>query len=227
MAEEGAQTLYTTDNTGNYVEYEPPAPASFNETLPEDLRDSEHLQGVDDGATLARYYVDLKKDYLAPPQDSSGYDFEKPDGFLMSDEQLTDMRNVAFESGLNQKQFGELMNFNVSAQKKALEAHTKQINAKHDEAEAELKAEWGANYEKNIASAMSLLNHESVADEDFKQFLNDTRFGDNPKVVKFFHKLSGLISEDTFTKPGKGDGGDNLQRDETGRVMLKFPSMET
>ena len=67
MGEEGAQTLYTTDDTGAYVEYTPPEAPGFHETLPEDLRESDHLKEVESGDQLARYYVDLKSNYLKPP----------------------------------------------------------------------------------------------------------------------------------------------------------------
>ena len=71
-----------------------------------------------------------------------------------------------------------------------------------------------------------MLSHEKVADADFKQFLEDTRFGDNPQVIKFFAKMSALLSEDAFNKPGTGGGAPSKPRTEDGRPMLKFPSME-
>ena len=58
-------------------------------------------------------------------------------------------------------------------------------------------------------------------------FLEDTRFGDSPQVVRFIAKLSDLISEDVFKKPGSGSDGDGgPEVGEDGRPMLSFPSME-
>ena len=228
MGEEGAPTLYTTDDTGNYVEYTPPAPPAFHDTLPEDLRESEHLKDVKDPENLARYYVDLKKDYLAPPETADGYEFEKPEGFMASDEELAQLKSVAFENGINQKQFAKIMEFNVTSQKQAFEKLNQTIAAKQQEGEKALKTEWGTEYEKKLESAKSVLNHEKVADPEFKKFLEDTRLGDNPQVIKFFAKMSELISEDAFNKPGTGDGAesDNRHRTDDGRPMLTFPSME-
>ena len=222
----GAQTLYTTDDTGNYVEYTPPAPPAFHDTLPEDLRENEHLKDVKDPENLARYYVDLKKDYLAPPETADGYEFKKPEGFMASDEELARFKSKAFESGLNQKQFGELMEFNATSQKEAFAKLNQTIEAKRTEGETALKTEWGADYEKKLESAKSVLNHEKVADPEFKKFLEDTRLGDNPQVIKFFAKMSELISEDAFNKPGTGDEAPTTPRTEDGRPMLRFPSME-
>ena len=226
MGEEGAPTLYTTDDTGNYVEYTPPAPPAFHDTLPEDIRESEHLKEVDNNESLARYYVDLKKDYLAPPEAADGYEFEKPDGFQASDEELSKFKEIAFNAQLNQKQFGQLMEFNATSQKQAFEKLNQTIEAKRTEGETALKTEWGADYEKKLESAKSVLNHEKVADPEFKKFLEDTRLGDNPQVIKFFAKMSELISEDAFNKPGTGDEAPALPRTEDGRPMLSFPSMD-
>ena len=226
MGEEGAPTLYTTDDTGNYVEYTPPAPPAFHDTLPEDLRENEHLKDVKDPENLARYYVDLKKDYLAPPETADGYEFKKPEGFMASDEELTQLKSVAFENGINQKQFAKLMEFNVNSQKQAFEKLNQTVAAKQQEGEKALKTEWGAEYDKKLESAKSVLNHEKVADPEFKKFLEDTRLGDNPQVIKFFAKMSELISEDAFNKPGTGDEAPTTPRTEDGRPMLRFPSME-
>ena len=229
MGEEdtGAPTLYTTDDTGVYTEYTPPAPPAFHDSLPEDIRESEHLKEVENNESLARYYVDLKKDYLAPPETAEGYEFEKPEGFMASDAELANIKQVAFDNGINQKQFANMMKFNADSQKAGLKKWNDTIATKRAEGETALKTEWGDNYEKKLEAAKSVLNHEKVADADFKQFLEDSRLGDNPQVIKFFAKLSDLIGEDAFNKPGTGDDSAPARPlTDDGRPMLKFPSME-
>ena len=231
MEESGVSSpkLFVQDDTsGEYQEYTPPEPQAFRDTLSEDLRDNDHLKEVETGDQLARYYVDLKKDYLAPPETADGYEFKKPEGFMASDDELARFKSKAFESGLNQKQFGELMEFNATSQKEAFEKLNQTIAAKQQEGEKALKTEWGAEYDKKLESAKSVLNHEKVADPEFKKFLEDTRLGDNPQIIKFFAKMSELISEDAFNKPGTGGGADSDTRHKTddGRPMLTFPSME-
>jgi hypothetical protein len=222
---DGTPTLYTTDDTGNYVEYTPPEPPGFHETLPEDLRESEHLKEVKGADDLARYYVDLKSNYLKPPDTVDGYEFEKPDGFELDEDTYKQFKEIALENGVNQKQFAELMNLEVQRDAKAREAVRVSIESARAAGEAALKTEWGESYEKKLEAAKGALNHEKLSDPAFKQFLEDTRFGDNPQVIKYFEKLSNLISEDTFNKPGKGDkGGPRIGED--GRPMLSFPSME-
>jgi len=221
-----APTLYTTDDTGNYVEYTPPEAPGFHEKLPEDIRENEHLKEVNNSADLARYYVDLKSNYLQPPESVDGYEFEPPDGFEVDSDLFGKFKNIAFENGVNQKQFAEMMSLEVERDKTAREAMKTNIEAQSAASEAALKTEWGDKYDAKVEAAKSLLNHEKVADESFKQFLEDTRFGDNPQVIKMFEKLANLISEDVFKKPGQGQEEEGRPTGEDGRPVLKFPSME-
>jgi hypothetical protein len=221
-------TLYTTDDTGNYVEYEPPAPPAFKDSLPEDLRGSEHLSEVEDGAQLARYYVDLKSNQHLPPDSADGYEFEFPEGFDLDEDTQGQFKQLAFDKGLSQDQYKDLMSFEIERYNAALEAVNKSIDDRAAESEKALKTEWGNDYEKNVEAAKSVINHQALADESFKSFLNETRFGDNPEVIKFFHRLSQLISEDSLKKPGVGQDSEpaGVKRGEDGRPMLDFPSMD-
>lgn len=222
-----SQELFVKDDTsGEYVAYEPPEPPAFKETLPEDIRESEHLSEVEDGHQLARYYVNLKKDYLAPPDAPDGYEFEKPEDFIVEDDRLNALKQVAHEEGMNQKQFARLMQHQANNQKQDREAIEKAITDRRAEAEQSLKTEWGDQYESKLESAKKVLNHEKLGGEEFKKFLNDTRFGDHPQVAKFFANLSELISEDAFVKPGTGDAAPEKPRSETGQPMFSFPSMD-
>ena len=135
---ESTPTLYTTDDTGNYVEYTPPEPPAFHETLPEDLRESEHLKEVDNTETLARYYVDLKKDYLAPPETADGYEVQFPEGFSVDQDALSAFKKVAFENGMNQKQFTELANLEISRQQATFEKLKAAMESRQAEAEKAL-----------------------------------------------------------------------------------------
>ena len=226
MREEGAQTLYTTDDTGNYIEYTPPEPPTFNESLPEDLRGNEHLKNVKDGAEMARYYVDLKSNYLKPPDTADGYEYEMPEGFKVEQGAYDEFKQVAFDNGINQKQFSALMDTEAKRHTASVEAIRNNIETRRAEAQKELKTEFGDQYDQKIESAKRFLNHEKLSGNGFKQFLEDTRFGDNPNVIRFLSQLSELISEDVFGKPGSGDPAPAKRVGEDGRPMLDFPSME-
>ena len=63
-------TYYTTDDTGAYVETALP---TFQDSIPEELRDSEHIKGYGDAGELARAYVDLKSNAPEVPETADGY----------------------------------------------------------------------------------------------------------------------------------------------------------
>lgn len=227
MGNGDSPTLFTMDDTtGEYVEYEPPESPAFHETLPEDIRESEHLKEVEDGVQLAKYYVDLKSNQVLPPESPDGYAFETPDGYDLDTETFDAFKKVAHETGISQKQFDAMMKIEVDRFSKARQTMEDTINNNQAEAERELKSEWGEGYDQKLESAKQLLNHEKLVDDGFKQFLEDTRFGDNPQVIRFFAKLADAISEDSFRQPGKGDLPSGPKIGEDGRPMLKFPSME-
>lgn len=226
MAGDEAPKLFTQADTGDYVEYTPPSPPAFHDTLPEEVRGSEHLKDVKDSSELARYYVDLKSNYLKPPDAPEGYEFKKPDGYDLDNESFSAFRKTAFENGVNQKQFDAIMKMDVERSQKTTASIKQAIETHRAEAEKTLKTEWGADYDKNVEAAKSVINHEKLVDADFKKFLNDTRFGDNPQVIKYFARLAKSISEDSFIKPGGGTFAKAPATGEDGRPMLQFPSMQ-
>ena len=132
MAETGesSPSLFVQADTGEYVAYEPPEPPAFHDTLPEDLRESEHLKEVENTETLARYYVDLKKDYLAPPAEPDGYELEFPEGFPVDETAVSNFKKLAFENGVNQKQFAELANYEIQRYQQTMDNLKKQMEAK-------------------------------------------------------------------------------------------------
>jgi hypothetical protein len=54
----------------------------------------------------------------------------------------------------------------------------------------------------------------------FVEFLNDTKFGDNPQVVEFFSQCAGLISEDAIQRGSPRPSTIGVVRSESGDVVL-------
>ena len=144
----------------------------------------------------------LSKSVVAPGIESTmhetellTYEFEKPEGFDLDADAFSKFKSIAFENGVNQQQFSALMALEVERTAEAKQALARSIEDSRNESERVLKTEWGDKYEQKLESAKSVLNHEGLASDEFKQFLNDTRFGDNPQVIRLFAKLAELISE--------------------------------
>lgn len=93
-----------------------------------------------------------------------------------------------------------------------------------------LKNEWkdayGANIELAVRGMRKAGELAGVSDE-LTKFMNDSRLGDHPLLIKVFHAIGKAISEDTAL----GTGGlfnkeKDVPRGPDGRPMLRFPSME-
>jgi hypothetical protein len=219
---DGAPVLFTQDtDTGEYTEYTPP---SFHETLPEDVRDSEHIKDVSDHAQLAKNYVDLITNQPVLPPDASGYSFEFPEDFQLDEEVFETFKGKAFEMGLTQKTFSDVLSFEVEREATARQSMEASVLKTREETESTLKTEWGDNYDKNVESAKKVLS--AVGDDTFMQFLEDSKLGDNPHIIRAFAALGEKMSEGSFIKPGHRSEPNEKERGEGGTPMLSFPSME-
>lgn len=126
-------------------------------------------------------------------------------------------RGVAHELGLSAKaadalnaKYGEM----VSAQITAQETAKAEGMAKATEA---LKKEWGDNYDANLTAAATLV--ERIGGDGAREAFGD--LGSNPEVLKLLHKISGAISEDSFSKilnPGQGGGETDAQKVALGKI---------
>lgn len=214
-------TYYVKDNTsGEYVEAQLPSPPAFHETLPEDIRGNEALKEISDAPTLAQKYIEARSKVPVVPGAANDYLFEFPDGFSADENELTGFQELAHELGLTQDQYGKALNFQVQRELRIAEALNNQMAASRTAAEDSLKKEWGVNYDQNLELAKQVFKRFS--DDATTQFMEDTKFGNNPQVLRLFHQIGTVLSEDVLKsvrKPPPLDGG---EKDEAGRSMLDF-----
>jgi hypothetical protein len=90
--------------------------------------------------------------------------------------------------------------------------------------ESALQTKWGDKYQENVDGALkfrdSIMTHMPDEGKAFVEFLNDTKFGDNPQVVEFFSQCAGLISEDAIQRGSPRPTGTEVGRSESGDVIL-------
>ena len=227
---DGDAQLYSKDDTGEYVEYTAP---TFQESLPDDLRENDHLKGFDNLGTLAKNYVDLRSSQPVLPESADQYKFDYPHDFpdnMKDPETLAAFRELSHKLKIPIDTAKQIFDFDISrsiaAQAKSLEME-KDKEAKTaaalTEAETKLKTDWGDSYDENLSLALKGI--DKFGGPDFKKHLDDTGLGNNPLMVKTFYQIGKAMSEDTL-KPGEGGSDGSRPVDDVGRPMLKFPSME-
>jgi len=210
-----------TQETGSQ-ESAPPA-ASFQDSLPEDLRGNPSLKNFNDVGSLAKSYVHAQRmvgadkiplpgnnstdddwsrvyDKLGRPADIKDYDVSLPEIF-----EDDGFRKSIHAAGLNQKQAASVAQFMQSQ----TEAANEKLNAYQEQAkldtEAELKAKYGKTFEDAIKRAQATAKYflgskGDAASEDniFGNYrLADGRMlGDLPELIVLLESVSHELAED-------------------------------
>jgi hypothetical protein len=218
------QTLFTQDtNTGEYVEFTPPEPKPFLETLDEGLRESEHLKGFENANDLAKTLVEVRSARVTP-ETADGYEYTAAEGQQIDAERLNTWKSKFFDMGLSQDQFGKIMAAVAEEEATGRAAFDKSIEDNRAEAEAALQTKWGDKTEENTQGALrfrdAIIAEMGDKGKAFVDFLEDTKFGDNPQVVEFFHQCSTLISEDAIKRGSPRPHELEVKRSESGDPML-------
>ena len=135
---------------------------------------------------------------LGRPETPDGYELSKtlPEGLDFNEELYNGFLENIHTAGLSKKQAHKLydwynqeclkINKNISAQIEA------QYKKSVDDAVAVLKKEWGTDYQKNLDSAVAMAN--KFLSPATKQYLNASKLGNNPLLIKDFYNLSKQVS---------------------------------
>jgi hypothetical protein len=194
-------------------------PVPFIETLPEGLRESDHLKGMETPEQLAQDYVNLKAAAPVIPESPDGYQLVFDEGMEIDNEVLSGFKGKAHELRLTNDQAQSLANFHNEV---LTNANNKHIEARNNEGEASisaLKKEFGATFEAEMAF---IEKAKQFMTEDLKADLEETGFGNNVNLARFMHKVGKAISEDTLVE---GEQKPSHPVDDTGKRILDFPSM--
>lgn len=137
-------------------------------------------------------------DKLGRPANPEGYELSKtlPEGLELNEDMYNEFIQNSYTAGLSKKQAIKLydwyntkcaeLNKNISAQ---IEANYKKSV---DDAVVALKKEWGTDYQKNLDSAVAMAN--KFLSPATKQYLNASKLGNNPLLIKDFYNLSKQVS---------------------------------
>lgn len=137
-------------------------------------------------------------DRLGRPASSNDYGLSKdiPEGLDFNEEFYNEFTREIYTAGLTKKQAEKIYNWynNKSAEMaKDIDAKIQASYKKSvDDAVASLKKEWGTDYQQNLDSAVAMAN--KFLSPATKQYLNATKLGNNPLLIKDFYNLSKQVS---------------------------------
>lgn len=199
---------------------------TFLDGLPENLRGNEALKGFNSVEDLAGAFLETSGKVPQVPEKPDAYEIPNSEVSPMSPELMEGFRSWAHEAGLSVDQAKTLASkWNEFAD------HQTQAMAQAEEAAiSTLKTEWAGNFDKNVADAARALSvfagKAGFKEDEIKGFLNETRLGSSPVMLKLFHALANAMSEDQFVDPAGQHQPDNRPKTAAGKPMLSFPSME-
>ena len=198
------------------------APASFLESLPEELRNEPSLRTFTDPGALAKSYVNAQRmigadkiaipgksatpdewrelyTKLGSPTSADGYEVQFQNE-VMSENELGKFKSVLFDAGLSNTQAQKMAEFLSDVVDGAQESIDQGTEKAVYEAEQELRQEFGQAFEQRLEmahlAAKNLLGGTEMFDEI--QLSDGRMLGDHPAIVKMFSELATQIGEDNL-----------------------------
>lgn len=172
-----------------------PAPADWRATLPEAWRDM--LKDAADEES-ARKVLERGLNYnpASKPEDVK---LTYPEGIQVDEGLNKNFQQFCVDKGITPTQAQELLNWQLSANKSAIEA----VRA---DGEKTLREKWGPRYEDNTAQALkAVVALDKQMGGRFAERLAFSNMNNDPVIVEALHIIGNSISEDTLSA-GAGAG---------------------
>ncbi len=133
--------------------------------------------------------------------------FTMPEGIEADADLMTGFAATAKELGLSQEQAQKLVDLQVksaqgqdTSRRESIEqAITKQSEAWVNELKADPEL-GGEKFNATVATAAKAM--QSFGTPELRALLNESGLGNNPELVKLFHRIGASISEDSMVLPG-------------------------
>jgi hypothetical protein len=211
------------------VEGQPNTPAvndNWRASLPETIRGEKTLEKFKGVDALAQSYIELEKmprgvtqpkpeapkaewdayyEKLGRPKTADEYavNIKVPEGMPWSKAAEKNILGKLHAQGLTQKQAEGVINGYLEEAARGNLMIEQVKNQTRQEAEATMKQEWGGLMDTNTA-----LVQRSVAEfggDEFRQYLDDTGLGNDPRFMRFVHAMAQPMLEDGLIR-GEGLG---------------------
>lgn len=211
-APETTEAKVETKDSGATAKDTGQQPIGWRSTVPAEYRDK--LGGYESMAAFVADAVDA----LGARQDTTKRDGdtaavgvpESPDGYDLP-EGAEAFRAKAHEMGLSQDAATTLYSWYAEATSEATKARAAEV-------EKQLRSEWGAKYDANVASVQRFMQQH--ADEDFRSYLEETGLGNDPRLVKVVLKMAQGMSTDRLVDGNAKSGA----RSDAEKLAELYPS---
>ena len=218
---------------------------TFLDSLPEDIRGEPSLKNFTNSADLAKSYIHAQRmvgldkipvpgkhtteedwnviyDRLGRPQDPNEYSFENL-SFEADDPGLAEFKKTAHAAGLNPTQAQKIMEFYNNYAQQVQETSQAQEQAVRQEAESQLRQEYGLAFDKKLKQADNVFSKFFPNEMKDIKLSNGNLLGNDPSFIKALASLADNFSEDTMT----GENDLTMTPDDAQREIEKLTAPGT
>ena len=134
---------------------------------------------------------------LGRPETPDQYNLNiKSDVVQMDDSAVKSFAEQSHKLGLNNTQAQGILEFYKNSMESNMQRATVDTETAQAQAETELRAEWGKEFDSNVSKASALAKANMNPEILDLQMQDGTRIGDHPEIIKGFAKIAGMLSED-------------------------------
>jgi hypothetical protein len=160
---------------------------------------------------------------IGMPDKPEEYEMQLPEGTVADPKFIEGFTKMAFDNGFSKPQVASLTAWYTQNMKDTQATVEKSLKVRQEKAVNELKDEWGGEYDAKLDAANKAVAR--IVDDDTYEYMKGYGLTNDSKMVKFFHRLSEVISEDAFIPP-KGTPPRQREKSPGGQPILDFPSMD-
>ena len=195
-------------------------PVSWKSSISEEFRNDPNIEKFTEIDALAKSYINatrmIGQDKVAVPNKNSTEDQwnevysklgrpESADKYALNIESETvamdegAIKSFAEQShklGLNNTQAQGILEFYKNNMESNMQRATVDTETAQAQAETELRAEWGKEFDSNVSKASALAKANMNPEILDLQMQDGTRIGDHPEIIKGFAKIASMLSED-------------------------------
>lgn len=189
----------------------------WKSSLPTELQSDPSLQHIGSVEGMAKSYINAQKmvgaeklaipgnwatdedwdlvyNKLGRPQDPGEYEFSLGED---ANEEFTDwFREAAHASGLSGRQAAQLADAYQEFTGGALQQTEAQLDAQRESIEAELRGEYGADFEDKMEATNVLLKEMNAPDLTEMRMADGSALGDNLEFIQFFVRVTDYINSE-------------------------------
>jgi len=194
--------------------------ANWKSSISEEFRSDPNIEKFTEIDALAKSYINatrmIGQDKVAVPNKNSTEDQwnevysklgrpESADKYalnieseavIMDEGAIKSFAEQSHKLGLNNTQAQGILEFYKNNMESNMQRATVDTETAQAQAETELRAEWGKEFDNQVAKAGALAKANMNPEILDLQMQDGTRIGDHPEIIKGFAKIAGMLSED-------------------------------